>query len=199
MLATRRARFAAAAVVTAVLTGAGIAWGTIPGSDGVVHACYKTSSGALRAVSDPGSCSPSETAIDLGGPSHGYAVGNPGDVVFSSPTSVSILKLGLPAGTFLVHAKTNLINQSGSDAAFVPCDLRLAGTTTMLDQGRVVLETQGAAADNAYEANLPLQAPVTLSEPSVLELECAAITRGIFSSVDARFTQIDAVPLNALN
>ena len=40
---------------------------------------------------------------------------------------------------------------------------------------------------------------MTLSEPGVLELECAAITREVSSSVDARFTQIDAVPLNALN
>jgi hypothetical protein len=33
----------------------------------------------------------------------------------------------------------------------------------------------------------------------VVGLECAALTRGPGSSVDARFTQIDAVPLNALN
>jgi hypothetical protein len=198
MLATRRARFAAVALVTVILTGAGIAWGTIPGSDGVVHACYKTSSGALRAVSDPGSCSPSETAIDLGGPSHGYAVGNPGPVNVSTPTSVSVLTLGLPAGAFLVHAKTNLFNRPGSEAVFVPCDLRLQGTTTMLDQSPVVLEAP-LTAEEASEANIPLQTAVTLGEPGVVMLECAALTRGTSSSVDARHMQIDAVPLNALN
>jgi hypothetical protein len=51
----------------------------------------------------------------------------------------------------------------------------------------------------AYEANVPLHAAVTLASPDVMGLECAALTRGTSSSVDARFAQIDAVPLNALN
>jgi hypothetical protein len=198
MLATRRARFATAALAATVVAGAGIAWSAIPGSDGVIHACYKDSGGALRVVDDPGSCGHRETAIDLGGPVHGFAVANPGDVTFSSPTSVSVLKLGLPAGTFLVHAKTSLINQPGSDAVFVPCDLRVQGTSTMLDEDRVVLEAPVTTAE-AYEANVPLQAAVTLAAPGVVGLECAAVTRGTSSTVDARFTQIDAVPLNTLN
>jgi hypothetical protein len=33
----------------------------------------------------------------------------------------------------------------------------------------------------------------------VIDLECAPITRGSASSVDARYAQIDAVPLNTLN
>ena len=198
MLATRRARFALVATALAAVAGAGIAWSAIPDTDGVVHACYEDGTGALRVVDDPGSCRAHETAIDLDGPSHGYAVANPGDVTVSTATSVSVLKLGLPAGTFLVHAKTNLINLPGSDAAFVPCDLRLAGTTTMLDEDRVVLEALVTGSE-AYEANVPLQAAVTLGAPGVVELECAALTRGTSSSVDARFTQIDAVPLNALN
>jgi hypothetical protein len=49
---------------------------------------------------------------------------------------VSVLKPGLPAGTFLVHAKTNLINLPGSDAVFVPCEVRLLATSTMLDEDR---------------------------------------------------------------
>jgi hypothetical protein len=198
MLATRRVRLAAAALATAALAGTGIAWAAIPGSDGVIHACYKDGNGALRVVSVVGSCHGHETPIDLGGPSHGYAISNPGDVTFSASTSVSILKLGLPAGTFLVHAKTNLINLPGSDAVFVPCDLRLGGASTMLDEDRVVLEAPVTTAE-AYEANVPLQAAVTLASPGVVELECASVTRGTSSTVDARFAQIDAVPLNALN
>jgi hypothetical protein len=86
----------------------------------VIQACYKDGTGALRVVDDPGACRAHETAIDLGAPSHGYAVANPGDVNISTPTSVSVLKLGLPVGTFLVHAKTNLINLPGS----APCSFR---------------------------------------------------------------------------
>ncbi len=132
-------------------------------------------------------------AIDLGGPAHGYAAANPGDVTFSTSTSVSVLKLGLPAGTYLVHAKANLIDLPGSDAAFVPCDLRVLGTSTTLDEDRVVLEAPVTSAE-AYEANIPLQAAVALASPGVVGLECAAVTRGTSSTVDARFAQIDAVP-----
>jgi hypothetical protein len=78
--------------------------------------------GDLRVVSDPGSCRSHETALELGGPTHGYAIANPGDVTVSAPTSVSVLKLGLLAGIFLVHAKVNLINLPGSDSVSVPCD-----------------------------------------------------------------------------
>jgi hypothetical protein len=198
MLATRRARLAAAVLATGAVAGAGVAWASIPGSDGVIHACYKDGSGDLRVVSDPGSCRPHESALELGGPTHGYAIANPGDVTVSTPTSVSVLKLGLPAGTFLVHGKANLINLPGSDAVFVPCDLRVQGTTTTLDEDRVVLEAQVTSTE-AYEANVPLQAAVTLASPGVVGLECAAVTRGTSSSVDARFAQIDAVPLNSLN
>jgi hypothetical protein len=198
MLAQGRARLLTVALAVAVAAGTGIAWAAIPGSDGVIHACYKDGNGDLRVVDSPGSCRAHETAIDLGGPSHGYAVANPGDVTFSAATSVSVLKLGLPAGTFLVHAKTNLIDQPGSDAVLVPCDLRLGGTTTMLDEDRVVLEGP-ATTTEASEANIPIQSAVTLTAPGVVELECAALTRGSSSIVDARFTQIDATPLNALN
>jgi hypothetical protein len=110
MLAARRARFALAALAAIVVAGAGIGWAAIPGSDGVIHACYKDGNGALRVVDHPVSCHGHETAIDLGGPAHGYAAANPGDVTLSTSTSVSVLKLGLPAGTYLVHAKANLID-----------------------------------------------------------------------------------------
>jgi hypothetical protein len=197
MLAASRVRIAAAVLVVFAVA-AGIAWATIPGSDGLIHACYKDGSGDLRVVPDPSSCRVHETPIDLGGPTHGYAIGDAGDATFSSPTSVTILKLGLPAGKYLLHAKTNLINLPGSDAVFVPCDLRLDGTTTMLDAGRVLLEDPTTTTE-AYEANVPLQAALTLDSPGVVLLECASVTRGTSSTVDARYRQIDAVSLDTLN
>jgi len=197
MLAGRRVCVAAVALVVFAVS-AGIAWATIPGSDGLIHACYKDGNGDLRVVSDPSSCRAHETPIDLGGPTHGYAAGDAGDVTFSSPTSATVLTLGLPAGRYLVHAKANLFNLPGSDAVFVPCDLRLDGTTTMLDQDRVVLEAPVASTE-ASEANVPLQTPVTLVSPGVVVFECAALTRGASSTVDARYRQIDAVSLDALN
>lgn len=188
-----------ALVAAAVLAiGGGIAWATIPGSDGVIHACYKNSNGALRAIDTASSsCNPSETPIDLGGPTHGYAIGDAGDATLGA-TSTTILKLALPAGKYLVHAKTNLFNLPGSDAVFVVCTLRMDGTTTNLDQDRVVLEAPVTSTE-ASEANVPLQAGLELSAPGVLLFQCAALTRGVSSTVDARYRQLDAISLDALN
>jgi hypothetical protein len=197
LLASRRIRIAAVTLLAlATGVGAGIAWATIPGTDGLIHACYKDGNGDLRLVSSPG-CRVHETPIDLGGPTQGYAAGDPGDVTLSGPTSTSILTLALPAGKYLVHAKANLFNLPSSDAVFVPCDLRLDGTTTMLDQDAVVLEAPVTSTE-ASEANVPLQTPVTLTSPGVVVFECAAITRGTSSTVDARYRQLDAVSLDTL-
>ncbi len=53
-----------AAITVAVLGGAAIAYASIPGPDGVIHGCYKTSNpgqGALIAIDSAASC-PSGTA-----------------------------------------------------------------------------------------------------------------------------------------
>jgi hypothetical protein len=54
------------AVLTGVaaLTGAAIAFTTIPGADGLIHRCYSNSNGDLRVIDDAtDSCHPNETAI----------------------------------------------------------------------------------------------------------------------------------------
>jgi hypothetical protein len=185
-------------VVVAVLSiGAGTAWALIPGSDGVIHACFKSATGALRVVDAPSSCGPSESPLDLGGPTRGYAQGDASNAALGSSSS-SILKIALPPGKYLLNAKTNLFNLPGSDAVFVPCDLRLDGTTTELDATRVVLE-ENATGNEASETNVPLQASLTLAAPAVVDFECAALTRGSSSNVVARYRQLDAVSLDTLN
>jgi hypothetical protein len=61
----RHLRHAAAAVATIVMVGgAGIAYATIPGSNGVIHGCYDTRSGELRVVdSAESSCRRGERSI----------------------------------------------------------------------------------------------------------------------------------------
>ena len=66
---TRRGSVAAAATLTALVV-AGVAYATIPGSDGVVHSCYNAGTspaGALRVI-DPSAgakCSKNEKALDF--------------------------------------------------------------------------------------------------------------------------------------
>lgn len=59
----------AGAVVAA--TAAAIALGAIPGSDGVIHACYKANNGQARLVESPAACDPAElaTSWNQAGPS----------------------------------------------------------------------------------------------------------------------------------
>jgi hypothetical protein len=194
---SKRSRGLLVAVAVTLAIGAGVAWAAIPDASGVIQACYKTSNGALRAVPSASSCSASETPIELGGPTRGHSVGDPADATLGT-SSTSILELGLPAGKYLIHAKANLINLPGSDAAFVACDLRLASTTTELDAVRVVLE-EHATSSEAYQANVPLQAAVTLTAPSAVVFECAALTRGTTSTVNARYRQLAAVSLDTLS
>jgi Collagen triple helix repeat (20 copies) len=46
-----------------VALGAGIAFAAIPGTDGVIHGCYKAQNGQLRLVDSASDCRPSELSI----------------------------------------------------------------------------------------------------------------------------------------
>jgi hypothetical protein len=61
----RRSGWIAATVAAGLGLGGGIAYAVIPSADGVIHACYVPSSGAIRVVNaDAGRCNASETALD---------------------------------------------------------------------------------------------------------------------------------------
>lgn len=53
----------AVALVALVIAAAGIAVAAIPGSGGVIHACYNASNGALRVVDEGVSCKSNERAL----------------------------------------------------------------------------------------------------------------------------------------
>lgn len=57
-----RARSVAFVAVVLALVVGGIAYAAIPDSGGVLHACYKTSGGAVRLVNSASDCTKSETA-----------------------------------------------------------------------------------------------------------------------------------------
>lgn len=58
---------AVATIVIALIIGAGIAYASIPGPDGVIHGCYKTSNpaqGALIVIDSAASCPSGYTALN---------------------------------------------------------------------------------------------------------------------------------------
>jgi hypothetical protein len=59
---SRRRRVAGSLAVASVLA-AGIAYASIPGSGGVIHACFKSNNGQVRLVESAADCNPSEQAI----------------------------------------------------------------------------------------------------------------------------------------
>ncbi len=179
---------------------AGIAYATIPDSNGTIHACYKNGNGALRAIDTASSsCNANETAIDLGGPTHGYAGLHTGSVMLFE-MSLPIDRIQLPAGKYLLHAKTNIANFSfgSSTGVLVPCDLRVEGTSTQIDFNEALLEGP-ATTNEAYIEGLSFQAPLTLSAPAFVDLECAYVPRGPgVTQVEARASQIDAISLDSV-
>lgn len=189
----------AAGALRALGLAGGIAYATIPDSSGAIHACYGPLVGDLRVVDAAASCRRFETAIDLGGPTRGYAYSSAGDMTLGTAASTELARVALPGGKYLVHAKANLIDLSfGSpDGALAVCDLRIDGTTTMLDQDRVLLEGPVTTSE-AYVSDVALQSPLVLAGPGNALLECAAQPRGATATVSARFRQLDAVSVDGL-
>jgi hypothetical protein len=51
-------------VVLAALVAAGVAYGSIPDSSGVIHGCYLKSGGSLRVIDSASKCSSNETSLN---------------------------------------------------------------------------------------------------------------------------------------
>ena len=197
----RTRRIAVVAAVAAAFAAVGaVAWATIPAADGTIHACRTNVGGFLRAVDDPSRCRTRvETAIDLGGPTRGLAFSADGDVALGT-TSATVAQLDLLAGTYLIHGKVNLIDEDFGNAsgALVPCDLRVDGTTTMLDRNAVLLEGPVTTSE-AYVSGEALQAPLVVDKFARVLLECAAVPRGATATVVARYRQLDAIQVDGLD
>jgi hypothetical protein len=187
-----------AAVIVALVSG--IAWAAIPEGN-VVNACFATPGGSLRAVEVSTDCATGETAVALGGPTRAYSFANPGNVELST-TSVRVASVDLVTGTYLVNGKVNISNQNFTalGATFVPCSLRLLGTTP--DQTWMIIPSARTGL-NASNASISLQAAVTVrADPgkATLEVLCASLPRtaGPATGVIARYRQLQAVVVDSL-
>jgi len=200
MRTSRRALPAIVAVSAALVVASGIAWAAIPDSSGAVNACYATVGGALRAVDGSGDCTADETPVALGGPTRGYAFANPETVTLGS-TSAVVGSIKLGPGKYLLHGKVNVanLNFSALRGTFVPCSLKVGGTTTNLDQTWLTLEP-ARGSSNASSASVGLQAAVELPGGGSVVMDCASLPRtgGPSTGVVARYRQLDAVQVDSL-
>jgi hypothetical protein len=200
MTMPRRALLATLALAAAVCLAAGIAWAAIPDSSGAVNACFAGPGGALRAVDGPADCAAGEAAVALGGPTRGYAFANAANVALGT-TSVVVGSLKLGPGQYLAHGKVNVANLNFGTlrGTFVPCSLKVGGTTTNLDQTWLNLEP-ALGGSNASSASIGLQAAVDLPSGGSVVMECASMPRagGPATGVVARYRQLDAIQVDSL-
>lgn len=191
----------AVAIAGALLVAGGIAYATIPDSNGVIHACYKTGQGTLRLI-DPSksqACLDSETALnwsqtgpqgpqgiqglqgiqgpkgDTGptGPSDVYSVNGYGQGVKSIPGNPTILE--------------NLATTSTLPAGsyFVQSEVEIDNSQSVLSDyfcdlvdssNNVYQEARVTADTNTNWVTIPVQAVITLASPDTISFECSSVS-----------------------
>src|SRR5436189_24547 len=151
-------------LITAALA-ATVAFGQIPDSDGVIHACYHTGNGGIRVVNDGTECSSGESPLDwyqvgaTGGQGPQGPAGPAGADGADGPQGLQ----GLPGADVLL-AKASL-GQTSPHSTRVVCGLRAGGR---LDRASVVLAATGSA--SAQTADLMLSR--VLPDPGAAQVRC---------------------------
>lgn len=118
----------ASIIVSAALASA-VAWATIPDRGGIIHACYNTTTGSLRVydstVLRPEVCGPSEKRLEWNQAGRAGADGVSSAIsVHRSMVSVDhagaayvpLITADVPAGTYVIVAKTTLADPGDSGA-----------------------------------------------------------------------------------
>lgn len=91
MKVNRRLVAVAAGLVAAVGLGAGVAWASIPGPDGVIHACYKTSAplqGDTLIIDSAAACPSGYTSLNWNQAGPAGATGATGATGAQGPSGV---------------------------------------------------------------------------------------------------------------
>jgi hypothetical protein len=105
----------------------GVAYATIPDSNGTIHGCYQKNDGALRVVNDDAACRSSEQAIDW---NQQGRPGPPGSSVTYDEKAGEVTTDALTSVDLGGPSVTVNVSQSGLIAVFARADL---------GQGRVTL------------------------------------------------------------
>lgn len=177
--------------LAALLAAGGIAYATIPDSNGVIHACYKTTGGALRVIDSGagGACNASETPVSWSqtGPQGQQGLEGPrgpSDVWFFDGSHdsqniggggfVTLASLDLPAGSYLVEGQTAVFDTSTGTK--YGCDLVNSST-------HEYQEAAGSTPDATNDATeIPIQTVLTLSGPDTISLRCDGVDAGAGAS-----------------
>lgn len=113
------------------------------------------------------------------GPTNAWVNQTTAGVLLDSTTLVTVASLDLPAGSYLLSAKSKLERNSGTIT--VTCSIR---------NGSTVLDEVSAYVSSTIRVNpAVLQSPVTLAAPTTITMRC---NRSGSGSVDVSFTTLSA-------
>jgi hypothetical protein len=200
---SRRTLVIVAAALVA-LTVAGIAYASIPDSNGVIHGCYANKDGSLRVI-DTGACdAKKETSLawnqsgptgargptGVTGTSHGYySYGGLTSFTALGGSFATVGKLAsLPAGTYVVTARGIVEDQPKNQEA--ECKLVGGGS----DVQETLVDT---FATGSPRLPFTLSAAVTLTSAGSIETDCDSNDSGGFAS--AFDVSMTAVGVDAVN
>jgi hypothetical protein len=214
MKGTRKKVFFAitVAVVVLLLAGVGIAYATIPDSNGVIHACYQTLKGSLRVVDSTASCSNGEAPLSWNqtgppgppgvqgppgpsGSSHAYTDSNSQWQAGLSPNATTITQLTLPAGDYVVSATGSVVKNGIFDTTGSDNDVKCV----IDDPNDNAVAASEATASGDYTAAVPymLVGTVSLTTGGTITVDCATLTGSVASEVD--FNSLVATKVDAVN
>jgi Collagen triple helix repeat (20 copies) len=210
---SRRERVAAASIAVLAIA-AGIAYAAIPGSGGVINACYLKLNGQLRVIDTQAgqSCLLSEVSLKFNqtGPQGIQGIqgipgmqgiqgiqgipgipGIPGtngiDGTSAAYTAhgTNPLSVSVPAGNYVVLGQVTLRNQDG-DPQNAVCTL----------QGQTVLDQVVGANDTGGESNydtVPINATAALASPGNITIACGGFAIG------AQNTRLTVIRVSTIN
>jgi hypothetical protein len=188
-LSSGRLRLAVLIAFIGGLAIAGIAYASIPDSNGVIHGCYAKRGGGLRVI-DTGagqSCNAKETplswnqsgptgAIGPAGPSDAYTVEGT-RVIPGDGATYTVASMSLPQGSFVVVAVVRLTLGGTSTSSFITC-VTLSDGAPILDGSSVV------TLDAAHSSGLPtLGRAIIRTGTSTVTLACRSNQSSV--SIDA--------------
>jgi hypothetical protein len=129
------------------------------------------------------------------GPSDAFSGFKDGPVTlnFTAAGKVSIARLDLAAGSYVVIGKAALNNEAGTGNSDVECDL--AATNGDFDRGRVALEDQNIAG-SARAGIMTLTVVTTLAAAGSLNLNCVNNGGG---STTASFIKVTAIKVGTVS
>ena len=188
-----------ATVAGAFAIGGGAALATIPDSNGTIHGCYNPQGNSLSKLSvidtDAGqTCPKGSTALNWSqtgprGPSNAYEAHV---VRVDLSQNAVILSKTVPAGSYVINAKTMLTNLNQSSPVHVICQL-LAPSNTLLDESDVDLP---ALSTTSGSTTIPLQATVSFDTTSTVNFDCVA--QGTAVDVAAIFVRLNLTQVGAI-